>query len=101
MWACLACVLLAIGLTASEIVYLTTTNRAKRSADDNSLEIRLEHKNSDFAILLRQNELLVTDDTVVEWHFGNGTKSTAKLGKGLVSQRHLRNCFYIGEVKNC
>ena len=104
MWASLAAlVLLNVSLVKSDIVYLKTTvpTRIKRS-DENNLEIRLEHKNNDFAILLRRNDMLVTTNTIVEWHFVNGTMTSATFGKaiGPAARDHAQNCFYIGEVLN-
>ena len=105
MWARLALVLLNVSLVKSDIVYLKTTVpiRTKRSVDEeNNLEIRLEHKNADFAILLRRNDMLVMTNTIVEWHFVNGTKTSSKFGKaaGPAARDHAQNCFYIGEVLN-
>ena len=78
-----------------------TVSRAKRSPGGNSLEIKLSHEDDEFSILLRRNRNLITDGTVVEWHYANGTRAQARLDLSGSHKDSLADdsCFYVGQVR--
>ena len=50
-------------------------------------------ENNEFSLVLRKNDLLVTESTVVEWHHINGSKTTEALSQ----LQDKSSCFYIGQ----
>ena len=50
-------------------------------------------ESNEFSLVLRKNDLLVTESTVVEWHHINGSKTTEALSQ----LQDKSSCFYIGQ----
>jgi hypothetical protein len=86
--------LISIVTPQTQIVYprLVEQIRTRRSASSSSRDndqvshaIQLNIDSSDdseqFALHLRKNENLVTRETLIEWHFPNGTKQLLPLNR--------------------
>ena len=89
-----------------------TDSSKHKSNNDHDLQIQFNHDSEEFAIYLRKNEHLVTAETLVEWHYPNGTKQLSKLNDngnhkkdGINKNKTFKNentnaadCLFIGEV---
>ena len=84
---------------SSDVVYVTTVHsrKVKRSSEESGSELKIRWSTSgesnEFSLVLRKNDLLVTESTVVEWHHNNGSKTTEALSQ----LQDRSSCFYIGQ----
>ena len=83
---------------SSEVVYVTTVHskKVKRSSEESGSELKIKlstGESNEFSLILRKNDLLITESTVVEWHHINGSKTTEALSQ----LQDKSSCFYIGQ----
>ena len=81
-------------LAWGDVIYLKTVNRYKRDTNQRDIQIQFSHQSLEYSVYLRKNDRLVTDSTLVEWNFENGTKFVEKLQLDSLQQ----NCLLVGEV---
>lgn len=78
-------ILFILQVYSSYIIYPKIHKRHRRSSDSSlQVEFTGEGPNKGFSLKLRKNEHLVTQGTLIEWHYPNGTAVITQLQKVLV-----------------